>query len=600
MSKRMCALLVAAAILLIAACPVVASEKMITRCNVIMRKSASTTGAAITTLKGGTEVTVLGKSGSWTRVQYSSYKGYVYTKYLMTAGAEGYYTLREGDENAYVLEMQRRLVALNFLTVATGEFDSATTAAVKSFQKANGLKADGVAGAATQKKLYSDGVIGGSGSTASTPTSSPSSGTAGTTTAYTLLKEGMESYEVKNLQQRLIDLGYLTGSATGYYGTATKGAVKDFQKKNGLKNDGLAGSVTQALLYSSAALSANGNTSGGGTTPSPTPTASPSGTYTTLKKGVTSSAVKTLQEQLILLGYLKTNATGYYGSATYTAVKAFQQANGLKADGIAGNETQTKLFSSSTPVNPTSYTTLKLGARSTEVKSLQQRLIALGYMTGSATGYYGDVTFAAVKAFQKTNGLSADGIAGKATQQKLYGSTAIAASGKADNNGGNSNNGGSSTNSAGKMTGPATSQVKLLHWQNVVKPKISNGDILLVYDPATSYCWNLRAYSRGRHLDAEPLTVDDTKYMNAAFGGVTTWNPKCVYVQLTDGTWVFATMHNTPHLSGGISNNNFDGHLCVHFLRDMAEAQANDPNYGVQNQKAIREGWKKLTGETVN
>ena len=172
MSKRMCALLVAAAILLIAACPVVASEKMITRCNVIMRKSASTTGAAITTLKGGTEVTVLGKSGSWTRVQYSSYKGYVYTKYLMTAGAEGYYTLREGDENAYVLEMQRRLVALNFLTVATGEFDSATTAAVKSFQKANGLKADGVAGAATQKKLYSDGVIGGSGSTASTPTSS--------------------------------------------------------------------------------------------------------------------------------------------------------------------------------------------------------------------------------------------------------------------------------------------------------------------------------------------------------------------------------------------------------------------------------------------
>lgn len=598
MSKRVCALLIALAMLLVCACSAAASEKMITRCNVIMRKSASTTGAAITTLKGGTEVTVLGKSGSWTRVQYSSYKGYVYTQYLMTAGAEGYYTLREGDENAYVLEMQRRLVALNYLTVATGEFDSATTAAVKAFQRANGLKVDGLAGAGTQKALYADSAVSGSGTASSTQTtgSGTTSGTTGsTTTDYTLLKEGMESYEVKNLQQRLIDLGYLTGSATGYYGTATKGAVKDFQTKNGLKSDGLAGSVTQALLYSTAALSAGGQTAGSATV-TPSATAAPSGTkYTLLKKGVTSSAVKTLQEQLILLGYLKTNATGYYGSATYSAVKAFQQANGLKADGIAGTETQTKLFSTSTTVNPTAYTTLKLGTKSSDVTSLQKRLIELGYMTGSATGYYGDVTYAAVKAFQKANGLSADGVAGKATQQKLYGSSAVVSSGSSTGS-----TGSSSTVTAGKMTVPAASKVKLLHWQNVVKAKISNGDILLVCDPETGYCWNLRAYSRGRHLDAEPLTADDTKYMNAAFGGVTTWTPKCVYVQLTDGTWVFATMHNTPHLSGSISNNNFDGHLCVHFLRDMSEAQANDPNYGVTHQKAIREGWKKLTGETVN
>lgn len=594
MSKRVCALLIALAMLLVCACSAAASEKMITRCNVIMRKSASTTGAAITTLKGGTEVTVLGKSGSWTRVQYSSYKGYVYTQYLMTAGTEGYYTLREGDENAYVLEMQRRLVALNYLTTATGKFDSATTTAVKAFQKANGLKVDGLAGAGTQKALYADSAAASSGTDSSTTGSSGTSGssTGSTTTSYTLLKEGMESSAVKTLQQRLIDLGYLTGSATGYYGTATKGAVKDFQTKNGLTSDGLAGSVTQALLYSTAALSAGGQTAGTATA-TPTATAAPSSTtYTTLKKGVTSSAVKTLQEQLILLGYLKTTATGYYGSATYTAVKNFQTANGLKADGIAGTETQTKLFSTSTTVNPTAYTTLKQGMTSSDVTALQKRLIALGYMTGSATGYYGDVTYAAVKAFQKANSLTVDGVAGKATQQKLYGSSAVASSG--------SSSSGSTSTSAGKMTVPAASQVKLLHWQNVVKAKISNGDILLVCDPETGYCWNLRAYSRGRHLDAEPLTADDTKYMNAAFGGVTTWTPKCVYVQLTDGTWVFATTHNTPHESQSITNNNFDGHLCVHFLRDMAEAQANDPNYGVTHQKAIREGWKKLTGETVN
>lgn len=592
MSKRVCALFVATVLLLLAASPALAAEKMITRCNVIMRKSASTSASAVTTLMGGTEVTVLGKSGSWTRVQYSSYKGYIYSSYLMSVSADGYYTLKEGDENAYIVELQRRLLALNYYAgTVTGEFDAATTAAVKAFQKANGLKADGVAGPATQKKLYADSAVAGSGASAA-----PTSGTAagGTTTDYTLLKEGMESSAVKTLQQRLIDLGYLTGSATGYYGTATKGAVKDFQKKNGLKNDGLAGSVTQALLYSSGAVAANGSSAGSGTV-SPTPTAAPSTAYTLLKKGVTSSAVKTLQEKLISLGYLKTNATGYYGSATFAAVKAFQQDNGLKADGIAGNETQTKLFAANGSNNNNnngtgSYSTLKLGMESTEVKSLQQRLIDLGYMKGSATGYYGDVTFAAVKAFQKAHGLSVDGVAGKATQQALYGNATP---------GGGSSGGGASLG-AGKMAGPATSKVKLLHWFNEVKPNIANGDILLVFDPATNYCWNLRAYSRGRHLDADPLTADDTKYMNAAFGGVTTWTPKVVYVQLTNGTWVFATMHNTPHLSSGVSNNNFDGHLCVHFLRDMSEVTKNDPNYGVTHQKAIREGWKKLTGQTVN
>jgi hypothetical protein len=58
-------------------------------------------------------------------------------------------------------------------------------------------------------------------------------------------------------------------------------------------------------------------------------------------------------------------------------------------------------------------------------------------------------------------------------------------------------------------------------------------------------------------------------------------------------------MHNRPHLTGAINNNGFGGHLCVHFLRDMAEAQKNDPNYGVSNQKAIRSAWERMTGEKI-
>ena len=61
-----------------------------------------------------------------------------------------------------------------------------------------------------------------------------------------------------------------------------------------------------------------------------------------------------------------------------------------------------------------------------------------------------------------------------------------------------------------------------------------------------------------------------------------------------------ASMHDRPHLTGSITDNGFDGHLCVHFLRDMSECKANDPNYGVTNQNAIRQAWLALTGQTVD
>ena len=87
--------------------------------------------------------------------------------------------------------------------------------------------------------------------------------------------------------------------------------------------------------------------------------------------------------------------------------------------------------------------------------------------------------------------------------------------------------------------------------------------------------------------------------MVKAFGGVNTWTQKPVYVKLPDGRWTVGSTHDMPHMSGSIKDNNFDGHLCVHFLRDMDEARQNDPSYGVSNQETIRQFWKKLTGEVV-
>ena len=68
----------------------------------------------------------------------------------------------------------------------------------------------------------------------------------------------------------------------------------------------------------------------------------------------------------------------------------------------------------------TRYTTLYVGDKGTAVRNLQNRLRELGYLQGNADGSYGAQTKAAVERFQRANGLKADGIAGKATQQVMY------------------------------------------------------------------------------------------------------------------------------------------------------------------------------------
>ncbi len=69
--------------------------------------------------------------------------------------------------------------------------------------------------------------------------------------------------------------------------------------------------------------------------------------YTTLARGSKGPDVVKLQEALIELGYLNSEADGDYGPKTVNAVISFQSNNNLSADGIAGQKTQEALFSGS-------------------------------------------------------------------------------------------------------------------------------------------------------------------------------------------------------------------------------------------------------------
>ena len=378
----------------------------------------------------------------------------------------------------------------------------------------------------------------------------------------TTLYNGSKGEDVRELQQALIDLGYLKGTADGIFGNKTEIAVRKFQKANKLSVDGLAGLTTRELILKKSQSKKVVSTNA----PAPVTAAPATPAPDTSVQAVSNDTVSTAKPA---------------------------------AASSAGQETSS-LFGS--------YAVIRYGSKGDRVKTLQQALITLGYLTGSPDGIFGSKTRTAVKSFQRSNKLTVDGVAGKKTLTAIQSSLAGGASSQSD-----SPVQASSSATASPTPAPtpipddgelnprisAPSGVQLLHWYNDVKPSLSGGQQLLVYDPASGLSWTLRIMSRGHHCDAEPLTAQDTRTMVAAFGGVNTWNQKAVYVKLPDGRWSLASTHDMPHDTGSIKNNNFNGHLCVHFLRDMDETKQYDPKYGVANQETIRAKWKQLTGEDI-
>lgn len=195
------------------------------------------------------------------------------------------------------------------------------------------------------------------------------------TSAY---KAGDEHADIKVIQQRLIDLGYLVldngDGATTYFGGKTEAAVMSFQTANGFAPTGIADKPTLDALFLSTTLSVNGQTFNPETS-SEEPTTGTSETQPIIEEPETSPSVETtngynislnssksykvgdehadiavIQERLEELLYISFGEgdtyTTYFGSGTERAITNFQESNGLSATGIADYETLKLLFSS--------------------------------------------------------------------------------------------------------------------------------------------------------------------------------------------------------------------------------------------------------------
>ncbi len=131
------------------------------------------------------------------------------------------------------------------------------------------------------------------------------------------IEKGAEGEDVMALQKRLMELGYLAiDEPTSYFGSATKAAVKLFQRQHTLQQDGICGAETISMIYAEDAQP-----------------------YV-MMEGAEGDDIQAFQEQLVELGYLKSDqVTSYFGTDTVDAVKNFQHRNYLTKDGKAGEKT---------------------------------------------------------------------------------------------------------------------------------------------------------------------------------------------------------------------------------------------------------------------
>lgn len=123
-----------------------------------------------------------------------------------------------------------------------------------------------------------------------------------------LLKNGSTGNYVMYLQYGLHIMCCPPGSFDSKFGSGTENAVKKYQGKKGLTQDGIVGDGTWNALVSD---------------------------------------IKTIQQLLKNKGYYASTVDGLAGSGTYNAVISFQKASGLTADGMVGSATLNALNASS-------------------------------------------------------------------------------------------------------------------------------------------------------------------------------------------------------------------------------------------------------------
>ncbi|MBR0157329.1 MAG: peptidoglycan-binding protein [Clostridia bacterium] len=324
--------------------------------------------------------------------------------------------------------VQERLMLLWYMDPdePTDYFGSITRGALEAFQRRNDLPVTGELNNATYNALFSNDA------------------------KVYLSTVGDEGTDVLDIEERLYELGYLD-NADEVFDEVTEDAVKDFQSSNHLDADGKVGKNTKEALYN------------------------PDCIAKAFGLGDTGDKILEFQKRLQALGYLTTEPDGVFGNDTRMAVRRFQMQNELVEDGYLGPTTREKLMSSDAIGNA-----LSISMQGSDVLNVQKRLYKLNYLRASdVNSYFTSTTEAAVKLFQKNNGLDIDGKVGRNTMNKLFSDSAVRAkapvSSGGNNGGGNNgggNNGGGGNGGGGNNGGGGSVEQRINRFISIARSRL--------------------------------------------------------------------------------------------------------------------------------
>lgn len=274
--------------------------------------------------------------------------------------------------------------------------------------------------------------------------------------------------------------------------------------------------------------------------------------------------------------YVKFNdVVSGYASKKYISSKQPGSSSGSSSSGGSASSSSEDLPSRVSDLGKAPASS-KLGDRGNDVKKLQQALKILGYFSGSCDGIFGEQTETAVKKFQKSRSLSADGIAGKVTIKVIFGEDAADA--------------GSSSGSSGSSSG-SSSKVEVVDWFDGGKNVIPQGATFTLKDVRTGVTIKCKHLFGTNHLDAEPINSEETAKLKRVYGGSWSWDRRPVL--LSYGGRIFAaSMNGMPHGEQSIYNNDFDGQFCIHFLNSKTHGSSNvDGDHQYCVREASKASW---------